>query len=393
MTSNTQPARALHVMLGLPFTSGGPSYTCAQVTAAMDGPALAADLYASIDRWPKYDLTPPVRTSLPASLRKLPFRYTRRPATALIERRFATACKRDGAAAIAYLWGEPTLALARRLSEQGTLVVREKINCGKTVASQIMHAAYASLDALDRFDSAPYSLGRLSKEQEELDLADYVFCPSPRVVATLRAVGIPDRKLIPTSYGYDPVRLKGTTRAMSPIAGATFLFVGYICVRKGAHILLEAWSKAGVSGRLILLGRIEPLIAERYAHILARPDVEHHAFTADVGSYYRSADYFIFPTLEEGGPQVTYEAASLGIPSIVSPMGAGAIVRDGVDGDIVASDSVEDWAAHIAGLDRHSSRYAMQAMAAGARATDFTWDKVGALRRERLLERVAAECR
>jgi glycosyltransferase involved in cell wall biosynthesis len=39
-------------------------------------------------------------------------------------------------------------------------------------------------------------------------------------------------------------------------------------------------------------------------------------------------DAFVFPSLEEGGPQVTYEAAAYGLPLIVTPMGGGWIAKD-----------------------------------------------------------------
>ena len=40
------------------------------------------------------------------------------------------------------------------------------------------------------------------------------------------------------------------------------------------------------------------------------------------------ADAFVFPSLEEGGPQVTYEAAGHALPLVVTPMGGGRIADD-----------------------------------------------------------------
>jgi hypothetical protein len=45
-----------------------------------------------------------------------------------------------------------------------------------------------------------------------------------------------------------------------------------------------------------------------------------------------------------GGPLVTYEALAHCLPMLVSPMGAGAIVRDKIDGVIVPDHSAEHWA-------------------------------------------------
>ena len=56
----------------------------------------------------------------------------------------------------------------------------------------------------------------------------------------------------------------------------------------------------------------------------------------DLGRLYKSADVFVFPSLAEGDPQVTYEAAGCGLPVIATPMGNAQIIRDGVNGLVVS---------------------------------------------------------
>ncbi len=220
------------------------------------------------------------------------------------------------------------------LADSGSFVVREKYNCAKRYSRDILRDAYRGLGADDLYPAELYSDTLIEEEMRSLHRADMIFCPSPMVAHSLQDCGVDEGRLAMTSYGFDPSRLDGDSKALPPADGPTFLFTGYICVRKGAHILLEAWRSANIRGRLVLLGQLEPFIAERYADILARDDVEHHAFSPDVGSYYRSADCFIFPSLEEGSPLVTYEAAYCGLPSLVTAMGAGPIVRDGIEGTV-----------------------------------------------------------
>ena len=55
-------------------------------------------------------------------------------------------------------------------------------------------------------------------------------------------------------------------------------------------------------------------------------------FVADVRALYRTADVFVFPSLEEGGPQVTYEACGCGLPVITTPMGAAESARQNQEG-------------------------------------------------------------
>jgi glycosyltransferase involved in cell wall biosynthesis len=86
---------------------------------------------------------------------------------------------------------------------------------------------------------------------------------------------------------------------------------------------------------------------------------------------------FVFPTHEEGGPLVTYEAAACGLPSIVSPMGAGRIVRDRHEGLVVNPldvDVLADAISMLAGSPTLRQELGSQAT---VRAQDFTWEKVG----------------
>ena len=59
---------------------------------------------------------------------------------------------------------------------------------------------------------------------------------------------------------------------------------------------------------------MEPAIAESCSSILLRSDVIHRDYTSDISLAYREADFFAFPSLEEGSPLVTYEAMANGLP-------------------------------------------------------------------------------
>jgi len=377
----------MYFMLGMPVVKRGPAYTAIRLAEQMNHDEVRCRVFASINRWPKDDLSVPVTTGAIVSealTSRLPHRVAGRFTYPLAEKRLLRAIRANGGRPVVYSWGEISLALARQLKGQGIPVVREKINCGKQVAKAILDEAYGRLGVAPGHRITP---DLVAKEHEEMHLADAIFCPSPMVARSLVAIGIDEARLIPTSYGWEPARFAGTDKALAPANGPTFLFVGFVCVRKGAHILLEAWRRAGIRGRLVLVGDIEPIIAERYADVLARADVSYMKFTPNVGALYRSADWFIFPTLEEGGPQVTYEAGGNGVPAIVSEMGAGAFTRDGVDGHVVRSDDPAVWAEAIArlGPDRElRGHYAEQVL---RHAADFTWQRVGERRRVALLER------
>jgi glycosyltransferase involved in cell wall biosynthesis len=375
-------------MLDPALSRHGPTYIAARLAEAINSPEVPCRIFTSVNKWSGASLDVEVLTGLPLPglLSKVPTRLLNILAMPLAERRLLSKVTGSADKQIVFTFGNVSLKLARKLHSLGITVVREKFNCARATARVILDNAYQSL-------GAPPSHGlddaSIAYENEGLALADGIFCPSPQVAKSLRALGIPNDHLIESSFGWEPARFKGTRKAFPDRDGVTLVFVGLLCVRKGAHILLEAWQKARIRGRLIIAGAVEPLIQERYGSVLTRPDVIYMPYTDDVPALYKSADWFVFPTLEEGGPLVTYEAGGCGIPSIVSPMGAGAFTRDKIDGIIIDSDNPDVWAQVIASLpSREEERLTMSA-AAARRSLDFTWDKVGKRRRSALQTKFA----
>ena len=132
---------------------------------------------------------------------------------------------------------------------------------------------------------------------------------------------------------------------------------------------------------------MEPAIAETCSRILAGSDVIHRDYTSDIAFAYREADFFAFPSLEEGGSMVTYEAMANGLPVLTSPIGAGSIARDGKDGIIVSP--YEE--ALVTGLQQLAGCAELRlgmSDSARSRAQEFMWEKVPRWRAELVLERL-----
>jgi glycosyltransferase involved in cell wall biosynthesis len=123
-------------------------------------------------------------------------------------------------------------------------------------------------------------------------------------------------------------------------------------------------------------------VAQHYGHYLSRDDVIVPDDTSDINKAYRNADIFIFPTHEEGSPLVSYEALGWSLPCLVSPMGGGEIVRDGVEGYVMDPYDIDIWARRIRELAQDRRLREQMAQAARERSMEFTWDRVGARRRE-----------
>jgi glycosyltransferase involved in cell wall biosynthesis len=286
----------------------------------------------------------------------------------------------------AYIWPDARIGAIRELRQANVKIFREMINCHRGTAKKILDEAYAHLGVAPHHTITEASA---IAEQEALEAVDYVFCPNLMVETSLLENGLSASKIVPASYGWDPVRFSGSTKLLEPCEGLTAVFAGTICVRKGCHLLLEYWAKSKVRGRLVLAGAMEPIIREKCAALLARDDVVVLDFVSDVGSLYRSADVFVFPSLEEGGPQVTYEACGCGLPVLTTPMGAGRIVRHGQEGFVLDPFDGPGWIAAIQLLAEDRNRRANMSAAAAQRAQLFCWDAVAERRRKQLLRRLS----
>jgi glycosyltransferase involved in cell wall biosynthesis len=280
---------------------------------------------------------------------------------------------------IAYLWPAVSLQAHRLLHDRGFQIVLEGINTRMSSAKQVLDDAYRQINL-------PPAHGiteeRIAEEEQKLALASAIFAPSPAVERALKGSPLDPGGVISASYGTD---IPDWSRSEKDEAGALrVLFVGYACVRKGIHVLLQAWNEARVKGELIIAGAIEPAVRRHCAHLLDDPSVRTLGFIRDVRSLYRSADIFVLPSFEEGDPLVTYEAAAHELPLVVSFHGAG---RLGSRGDSVCLIDEHDAASLVHAL-RGLANDAEMRIDAGRRARsaveEFRWSAVGARRAQAL---------
>lgn len=317
---------------------------------------------------------------IPRSLQWLCYRRSNLPSK-LTEQRFFHDLHRFDAA---YLFPPVSLETMQRVKACDKLLFLERVNCYTGKAKAILDAAY---DRLGLPPSHPNTGQKVLQETEEMALADFLLCPSETVTQSFLEAGVAAEKLITTSEGWSPDRFPvPCLRTGSDMV--TVLFLGSISVRKGAHLLLRAWEKAKLKGRLILMGQLEPAIAQTCAAILDRPDVTHIDNSPDYTWVYSQADIFALPSLEEGSPLVTYEAMGQALPILASPMGAGGIVRDGVDGLIIPPYAEAEWIDALHRLAANPDLRQALGASAWARAQDYTWDKVAARRAAMMLEKL-----
>jgi glycosyltransferase involved in cell wall biosynthesis len=281
-----------------------------------------------------------------------------------------------------YLWAAISLDIFKRFNDSGVKIIIERINCHQATSRRILH------DAGEHWGeqlSGTITDSQIADESLKLSLADSIFCPSPMVRKSMLENGVPEEKLLSSSYGWAPERFPSIVDTADINHKPVFLFAGTICMRKGILLLLEAWKRAGISGELILCGGNDPLIQAELDRHLEANNIHHIAYTRDIGQVYRMADVFVFPSLEEGGPMVTYEAMAHGIPPLVTAMGGGAIVQDGINGIVLPDLDVDAWATAMTEIAENRQKRIELGKNARERAMQFTWKNV-AERRARMLE-------
>jgi glycosyltransferase involved in cell wall biosynthesis len=258
-------------------------------------------------------------------------------------------------------------------------IVIERVNSEISNANSILSKVTSRLGF-----PMPKGLDKHAIEIERLELegSDYIFVCSPFVERSYLNIGVPRSKLIRCSYGWDPTKFPSPNQLNLVNSNPRFLFAGSGIVRKGLPDLLDIWSRVNPPARLRIVGTMDPLIAERYAKVLSRPDIEVYAFTNDIESHYRASHVFILPSHEEGSPLVTYTALGAGLASLVSSPGAGGIVRDNIEGLVRDPEDTDAFSEALLQLATDAQLRERLATAAKITAQRYTWARVAKARSE-----------
>lgn len=159
-------------------------------------------------------------------------------------------------------------------------------------------------------------------------------------------------------------------------------------MRKGVHLLLDYWVKAKLNAKLQLVGKIEPAIESLVKTYIGQHNIEHIPYTNDLASIYKNADVFVLPSLEEGSPLVTYMAFGAGLPILVSPMGGGGVVTDGVEGIVIDPYDADVWIEQLQRLSKDAELRINLAKQSKLKAPEYLWDEVAKRRLDLLTEAV-----
>jgi glycosyltransferase involved in cell wall biosynthesis len=150
------------------------------------------------------------------------------------------------------------------------------------------------------------------------------------------------------------------------------IFVGRQVAFKGFAAVVRAWDLARreLPGlRLLLVGTLDPLhpngLGDAEQALLTDPAVLNLGWRTDVEALLAISDLCLFPSRREGMPVNLMEALAMGVPVITSDTrGCRDVVRDGVDGIVLATEDPAEWAQACVALLRDDTRRAAYQAAA-----------------------------
>lgn len=125
--------------------------------------------------------------------------------------------------------------------------------------------------------------------------------------------------------------------------GPIIIYVGILNRRKNVDGVLRIWRSAvtnGAAGHLVLLGPPPPAGDSFLTELTGFQQLPELAgrismvgFRDNVAAYLQASDVFLFPSRQEGMPNVVLEAMACGLPVLVShATGVDTVVSHGVDG-------------------------------------------------------------
>lgn len=377
----TAPTRPYRVASCFPHHAGGHGHyhACLSIHEGLPSPELAVELHV-----PTSDPSgrrPFTREAVPPWLKGAAYRLDpgQRLVKAWLRRSYRAALARADAA---YLWAAIPEPMYADVGASGLPLFVERINTHRAMARRVLEEA-------SRRAGVPATHGitdeAIAEERRKLAQADRVFSPSPVVTRSLLEEGVPPEKVLPASYGWSPERLGGATRSRPADDRPVFLYAGTGCIRKGLHLLLDAWASADVRARLDIVGTVLEEVCRTSSDHLGREDVRRAGFAPHIAQAYADADVFVLPTVEEGSPLVIHEAMSFGLPVLTTPAGAGEVVRHDVEGMVLDPYDRDAWVHALRRLAADPDLRARMGAAARERSREFTWDRVAERRRALLL--------
>ena len=218
------------------------------------------------------------------------------------------------------------------------------------------------------------AIKRNARRDEELALASLIICNSTFTKRTLIAGGIDPQKIAVIPLAFPPViQYEKTVSGKKPMI---FIYAGNQSLRKGSHLLYQAWRNCNFSAdeaELWLIGKMQlpqHLRDDFPGKVVIKENIPHDELMA----LYQRADVFVLPTLADGFGMVITEAMSQGIPVIASENCCGPdVIEHGKDGWIIPAGDIDHLSTQMQWCVANPQQVTASGNAAKQKAANWQW--------------------
>ncbi|MCH8945302.1 MAG: glycosyltransferase family 4 protein [Nanoarchaeota archaeon] len=257
-----------------------------------------------------------------------------------------------------------------KAKKRGAILILEGANSHPLNLLKILNKEYEKL-GMEEYIVNPKSF---KNRVDSINKFDYVICTSDFVYDSFLERGFSKKQLIKIPYGVDVNKFKIRKKNDKKLK---FLFVGSVQIRKGIHILLQAWSELNLkNAELIIVGRVWPdavNVVEKYKN---NKSVKFVGFDSSPRKYFETVNVFISPSLEEGSALTCYEAMASSLP-LIATYNSGPVIRDGKDGFVIKANDIGVLKNKIKYFYDNHKAVTLMGKSARKYVKNFTWEDYG----------------
>jgi len=207
---------------------------------------------------------------------------------------------------------------------------REKIQHGNQFTWQMLENA------------TPFNKRLFQLYKEETELADIILCGSEFVKNTVSWLNpAHESKCRVLPYGVDLEEFGYPEREFVEKKNLQFAFVGTVCWRKGADVLLKSWKNFVASHpgcELHFFGGIDNHID--LSDIPANVHMHGMVGRGTLVEQLKKMDVFVFPTTFEGSAISVFQAMAMKLP-IITTANSGTVLKDGISCEMIEVGNVQ----------------------------------------------------
>ena len=226
------------------------------------------------------------------------------------------------------------------------------------------------------------SLWMIDREEREYALADVVLVLSTFARESFLKWGVPGSRLEKNALGVDVSRFAASAEVVEArekriLSGDRLraLCVGTFSFQKGVVDLSKIAEE--LSGRISFrfVGSMPAETSELRKRVAEKIEMIDRVPEQQLAKYYREADLFLFPTLQDGFAAVLAQANAAGLPILTTPnCSASDLIAEGKDGWILPIRDPNSFVERLIWCDENRSALAGMARSVGRNRLVRTWE-------------------